>query len=238
MLRQSDAGQRRNAWVALLAMSLLGLGLGALLTGCGGKAGSTGPTGTGGTGASGDAGKVGGGSSASAAATSTASAAPAASAADPTAGWTRYSDATDQFSFRYPPSWVKRTCLADTHASVYLAPIDAALGICNSGFGGQLVISPSTGDQRANYQLSGASYTDLVTTTVTVAGVSGQRQSATVVASGPVGPEGGTKIVQYLFFVHGRTYLCYYSQAPAGPTHTNVLPDFERLVTLTLAFTA
>jgi hypothetical protein len=156
---------------------------------------------------------------------------------DPTAAWLHYSDSSDQFSLRYQPIWLQRTCTVDGHVNLYLAPVPAALGACNSGYGGQMYVLGSTGDERSTYQL-GTGYVDLVTQSVTVGGVTGQRQSATVGSSAEVGPPSGTKIVQYVFYTHGRTYVCYYGQAPSGATSTSVVSDFDLMVMNTLAFTA
>jgi hypothetical protein len=153
---------------------------------------------------------------------------------DPTAGWTRYSDATDRFSLRYPPTWQRRTCPAGGHTGLFLAPSTAGLAICNSGFTGQMSVAAVSGDQRSAYALSGS---DLASTSLTVGGVSGTRQSATAVAA-DLGPPAGTRLVVYLFFTGGRTYRCAYSQEPSGPTSTNVLADFDLMVTGTLRFTA
>jgi hypothetical protein len=166
-----------------------------------------------------------------------ASATPSASPPDATAGWTSYSDTTDRYSLRYPPSWVRRICHVSGHANLYLAPSTAALGVCNSDFVGQMSVLILSGDQRAALHLSGSTYTGLVTSSVTVDGVIGQRQVATVAVTGELGPVAGTHLEQYLFFVHGRTYRTFYSQAPSGATATDVRADFELMVEHTLRLT-
>jgi hypothetical protein len=214
--RSSHSPLRARA--LLVSVLLLGFSLG-LLSGC--DSGTT-PTTT----------------PSAASTTSTPSPTPATTTSppDPTAGWTAYSDTTDRFSLRYPPSWVHRTCVVSGHTSLYLAPSTAALGVCSSGFVGQMYVIPFAGDQRSTLVL-GSDFTGLVNTPVTVAGVAGQRESATVATSMGIGPVPGTKVVQFLFFTNGRTYLCRYNQAPSGPTSTNVQADFELMVTSTLAFT-
>jgi hypothetical protein len=156
---------------------------------------------------------------------------------DPTAGWIAYSDSTDRYSLRYPAKWIQRTCVVDGHSNLYLAPAQAALGVCTSGYGGQMNVIPFMGDQRYSYEL-GTGYADIVTQTVTVNGVSGVRQAATVAPQYDVGPPAGTKVVQYLFFAHNRTYLIYYGQTPNGAASTNVLTEFDLMVTSTFAFSA
>src|SRR5258705_12720933 len=70
-----------------------------------------------------------------------------------------------------------------------------------------------TGDQRSTHELSG--YPDSSSSAVTVNGVSGTRQSATVSGVADVGPPDGTRLVAYVFY--GRIYKCYSNQAPAAP---------------------
>jgi hypothetical protein len=155
---------------------------------------------------------------------------------NPTATWTSYSDAADQFSLRYPSSWQQRTCAAGGHTTLYLAPTTANLGACNSDFGGMMSAGASAGDQRSTYRLSSSGYDGLTTTDVTVAGVTGTRQAATVSGSSDaaLGPSPGTKVVQYLFNTGGRTYRCLYSQDPSTAT---AQADFDLMVKNTLAFT-
>jgi hypothetical protein len=71
---------------------------------------------------------------------------PTSPPADPTVGWTPYHDASDHVSLRYPPAWQHRTCTVGTHTSLYLAPSPAALGVCASGFTGQMSVVILDGD--------------------------------------------------------------------------------------------
>jgi hypothetical protein len=172
----------------------------------------------------------------------TPSAAPSRSASptptpDATASWTAYADTADKFSLRYPPTWQQRTCKVAGHTTLYLAPTADTLGVCNSGFGGQMSVGAQAGDQRSVYEWTAASgYASLVTTAVTVSGIAGIRQSATVSAtssSGP-GPAVGSKIVQYIFSTNDRTYTFAYTQAPSAP---DTLASFELMIKTTLTFT-
>ena len=160
-----------------------------------------------------------------------ASASPSATP-DVTAAWTHYSDPVDKFSLRYPNAWQHRTCLVDGHTTLYLAPTTATLGVCNSGFGGQMSVGAFSGDQRASFKWT-TGYGSLTTSDVTVAGVAGIRQSATVTASAGLGPEPGSKLAQYLFYTGGRTYIATYTQGPAYP---DTLSDFDLMVGNTLVF--
>ena len=156
--------------------------------------------------------------------------------ADPTASWTAYSDPVDHFSLRYPPAWQQRACPSDVHTGLFLAPSVDALAICNSGFVGQMSVVAVTGDEHNALQLS--DLPDLVTAAVTVGGHAGTRQAGTAVASDTgVGPVAGTRLVVYVFVNGGRTYRLAYAQAPSGPTSTNVLADFDLMVTRTLTLT-
>jgi len=124
-----------------------------------------------------------------------------------------YRDAVDHFALRYPPAWANRTCPAGGHTGLYLAPTSAGLGVCNSGFTGQMSVAAVAGDQRLAYGLSGS---DLITTAVTVGGVTGARQSALrphrTLARRPAPARWST-----CFFTGGLTYRCSYSQAPDRP---------------------
>lgn len=209
--------RRAHRIVVALLLGLTGVAA------CGPPAGEPGPAGT--TGAT-------AGTTTGPASTSTPTPAPTL---DPTVAWTRYSDPVDHFSLRYPGTWMQRTCLNGVHTGLFLAPTADSLGICNSGFGGQMSVIAVTGDERTAMQLSGLP--DLVTTAVTVDGQAGTRQSATAVAS-ELGPPAGTRLVVYVFFIGGRTYRCSYTQAPSGATSADVLADFDLMVTRTLAFAA
>ena len=154
---------------------------------------------------------------------------------DPTAGWTPYSDSTDQYSLRYPSAWLHRTCESGGHTSLFLAPTTATLGACNSDFGGQMMLAAASGDQRTAYTLVVADgYGSLTSADVTIGGVTGTRQSATVTAAAQIGPAVGTKVVRYVFYTAGRTYLASYSQVPTAP---NTLADFDLMIKTTLKFT-
>jgi hypothetical protein len=154
---------------------------------------------------------------------------------DATEAWTPYRDAANGFSLRYPTNWVQRTCPSAGPTALFLAPTSPALAICNSGNVGQMSVTAFPGDQRAAFALAGS--TGLVSTPVTVAGATGARLSGTAAAS-DLGPPAGTRQIVYLFFTAGRTVVCSYSQAPTGPTATDVAAEFDLMVTTTLTFTS
>jgi hypothetical protein len=154
--------------------------------------------------------------------------------ADPTLGWTPYRDTVDHFSLRYPPGWQQRTCLGSPHTALFLGPSADALALCNSGFVGQMSVAAIPGDERATYHVTG---TGAASASITVDGVSGTRETATASAT-DLGPPAGTRLVAYLFYTGGMTYRCSYAQAPSGPTSTDVLADFDLMVTRTFRFSA
>lgn len=154
--------------------------------------------------------------------------------ADPTRDWSTYHSGTDRLTLRYPPTWQLRTCGGTPHTSVFLGPTGDSVAVCNSDFSGQMSAVVFDGDQTSALHMSGSGVSS---TPVTVAGVAGTREQGTAVASASgVGPVAGSILVTYVFFTGGLTYRLGYVQAPTGPTSTNVLPDFDLLVTRTLQF--
>ena len=177
-----------------------------------------------------------------AATTTTTKAAPVAAPApaptpDPTAAWTAYSSAPGSFSLRYPTTWVTAAnATLCTDGLLLLGPTTTTVGHCASDSSGEILISSMAGDHQADYQLD-ENTKDVVKTAVTVSGVAGSKITATtVVPAGDVGigPVAGTKMVNYVFFTGGKTYVLQYAQAP---TYPDVLSDFTLLVTNTFKFT-
>jgi hypothetical protein len=154
--------------------------------------------------------------------------------ADPTAGWSPYHDATARLSLRYPPAWQQRTCTGGEFTSLYLGPTAADVAACNSDFTGQISAIVFSGDQRSSLHLTGSG---LTSTAVTVDGVGGSREQATAAPSeAEIGPAAGSVLVVYAFYTAGQTYRFGYVQAPSGATSTNVLSDFDLMVTRTVQF--
>jgi hypothetical protein len=157
----------------------------------------------------------------------------------PTKDWATYSSPDGNFSFKHPKTWVFPESLEFCgEGLVLVAPFKDSLGRCGSEFGGQMQISSTKGDLRNDYKLKAENFDDLKEEPVTVDGVPGVRQSATVV-SRPDDVEGlgsspdGTKLVKYLFLEGGRTVEANYV---GEPDFEDVLSDFELLVTKTLKF--
>lgn len=161
---------------------------------------------------------------------------------DPTASWTTYSSQTGKFSLRYPSSWQQPTnkemCTPGLFdRALYLGPDAQSVLKCATSYFGQIYVSSIEGDKQSSYSL-GSGYTDVSTQDVIVSGIAGSRISATTSGlSGEGGYKDGTKVVEYLFYTNGNTYVAHYIQAPAGSTPSrNVLSDFDLMVTKTLRF--
>jgi hypothetical protein len=159
-------------------------------------------------------------------------------ATDPTANWTKYSNKSGEFSFRYPTTWVQATspelC---TDGLVLLGPDSSSVGKCASDGFGEIYALSTSGDQRSQYEL-GSSYVGLVRKTVTVSGVTGARESGVAQGqqngAGEGGLPDGTKVVLYIFYTNSKTYVIGYNQASTNP---DVMTDFDLMVTNSFKFT-
>jgi hypothetical protein len=145
--------------------------------------------------------------------------------ADPTANWTAYSSQSGQFSLKYPSTWVK-------------LPNTQSVGHCQSDNSGQMYITSLTGDKRDENKLSGSIFPDLLSKVVSVDNVQGERLSGTSNGSGQgIGygtDDKGAKVVIYLFYTNGQTYVASYYQN----NYPDVLGDFDLMVTKTLKFSS
>jgi len=157
---------------------------------------------------------------------------------DPTAKWLAFSSAIGQYDFKYPPTWFMADNLNLCNEGLVLLGGNASsVGRCASESFGQINVSSSAGDNRADNEL-GNGFNGVVKTAVTVGGVAGSKQVG--VASGQQAADAviqgladGTKVEKYIFFTNGRTYTATYTQNAGYP---DVLSDFELLVTRTLKF--
>jgi hypothetical protein len=157
------------------------------------------------------------------------------STADATADWTAYSKSGTLFTLKYPADWVTAKNPEMCDGNLLLGANSQSVGTCASGAGGQMSISYSAGDNRSYLEL-GKNYKDVTTKQLTVDGVAGERQQGVIsVTAGHdwQGPPNGTKVVQYLFYANGQTYVATYTQAESYP---DVLSDFDLMVTKTLKF--
>lgn len=154
-------------------------------------------------------------------------------ATDATADWTEYKNTAGKFTLKYEPSWNIKVC-PDNPTTVFIAPTVAAQAVCQSEKGAPISVSSLDGDQR---QIDKAGYpagaSGVTKSSITVNGVAGRRAAFT--HDGDEFIPAGTKQVEYEFFTNGRTYHAVYIQKP---TDTDMLSDFELLVTKTLKFSA
>lgn len=165
-----------------------------------------------------------------------------------TANWTAYSSQAGQFSLKYPKTWVQaQDPSLCSSGMLLLGPDKASVGHCGSEDFGQISVVSTAGDNRADYDISKSpDYKDIKTKDVTVSKVQGKRIEATAidVAANPndssqalaTGYPAGTKVVKYLFFTNNRTYEATYVQKVSGAGSTNVLADFDLMITKTLKF--
>jgi hypothetical protein len=160
--------------------------------------------------------------------------------ADPTANWTAYSSQSGQFSLKYPSTWVKsaNNQYCDNNGFLLLGPNTQSVGHCQSDNSGQMYITSLTGDKRDENKLSGSIFPDLLSKVVSVDNVQGERLSGTSNGSGQgIGygtDDKGAKVVIYLFYTNGQTYVASYYQN----NYPDVLGDFDLMVTKTLKFSS
>jgi len=167
-------------------------------------------------------------------------------AGDITADWTPFSSQEGKFSLRYPRAWVQPSnrdlCSPELFKrAIYLGPDAESVLKCASEYFGQMSVSSVEGDKRAEYNMD-AGYKEVTKKEVVVSGVTGHRISGVTAAASPGGafsPIEGTIEVRYVFFTNGNTYVARYTQAPKGHSpSTNVMSDFDLMVTKTLKFSA
>lgn len=160
-------------------------------------------------------------------------------AADPTKDWKAYSSKEGQYSLKYPTTWVTadspELC---TEGLLLLGGNKSSVGGCATDGGGQMTVVSEKGDVRSNMEMDPDYYADLKTEQVTVAGVTGKKQTGTFKVpegmDGP-GPQNGEKHTVYTFFTNSRTYRASYGDGPGFP---DVLADFNTMVSKTLKFEA
>lgn len=158
---------------------------------------------------------------------------------DPTADWVAYSSKEEVYSLKYPKTWTTASNPEFCSPGLLLLGGNAkSVGKCPSEYFGQISVASSDGNSVDDQKLS-TGYKDVTTTNVTVAGVSGIKMVGTVTnQDSPEGPgalANGTKVTKYIFFSGGKTYTATYV---ADDSYTNVLSDFDLMVTETLKFTS
>jgi hypothetical protein len=138
--------------------------------------------------------------------------------------------AAGKFSFSYPKEWQqpvnKEGCSPGTFdRAVYLGPDSKSVLMCQSSYGGQMFVESQDGDARSIYTLK-MGFTNVNEQDATVSGVLGQRiEGVALGQSGEGALTDGTKVVHYLFYVYGRTYIASYTGRPY-----DVLQEFDAMV--------
>jgi type II secretory pathway pseudopilin PulG len=153
---------------------------------------------------------------------------------NPTKDWKPYTNTAGAYSLRYPTSWVTAPNADMCGPEVFLLGSSAELvGRCASDSGGQIYIGYSEAGSGGAIDLAANGYENVTTKTVTVAGVSAQRQTGSITQEPEgIGPAAGTKSVQYRFTKNGKAYVASYTQAPGT---IDITADFDLLVTKTFS---
>lgn len=161
---------------------------------------------------------------------------------DPTKNWKAYSSKEGKFSLRYPQGWVQAThpelC---PEGWLLLGATAATVGKCGSDSGGQMSISTSEGDTRAQVRMDKTLFPDLAVTPVTLHEVMGEMLVGTYkeISGGVQGIgalKDGTIHVQYIFYTNNKTYLLQYFSRNNSEVYPDVLGDFNTMVIKTLKF--
>jgi hypothetical protein len=164
--------------------------------------------------------------------------------ADPTASWTAYSNKIEQYSLKYPSTWVKaaKPSGCDLEDDFFMLGANSASAgkYCVDGPKalGQIHVATSKGDFRNGCCLDSSTYPNLTKEKAVVDGVVGEKQTGNYkLPADAIGaePEDGHKTVAYIFYTNGITYQIFYE---ANSGYPDVLSDFNLMVTKTLKFSA
>lgn len=151
---------------------------------------------------------------------------------DETVEWTKYD--AGLYNLRYKPGWLVKTCSRDDpNQTVYLAPDSESQVICNSEKGAQMSFAVYDRDARTNEDQIDDYATAISISAITLNDTAGKRISYTHIGNEFV--QAGTKDVSYEFYTDGKTYTAYYSESP---DYTDVLADFELMITNTWQFSS
>lgn len=149
--------------------------------------------------------------------------------------WKTYNDPNEEFEFKYPPSWVFSNYTESCSANILLFGVDMnSVGRCGTGIVGQMNLIHIEGDVRTKNGLSKLDYPDLKSTVVTMNGQMAEKQTGTFTLRGEQGPgpQNGDKIIEYLLFTNGKTYIFTYTSKVDG-SYPDAQEDFETMVTKT-----
>ena len=165
---------------------------------------------------------------------------------DETADWITYVGSASRFSLRYPKYWAvghanPQNC-TDAERSDFTAGANVDLvADCGTEYVGQIYIYSNEGNELSSHKLTADlyPYQNITSKKVTVDNIEGAREAGTAMGQmddekfGMPGLPDGTKVVIYLFYAHGRTYVAWYGQQIGEP---DILRDFDLMITKTLKF--
>jgi hypothetical protein len=164
---------------------------------------------------------------------------------DETADWITYVSPKGRFSLRHPKSWAvgpKQSQYCGKAEFSFTAGADADLvEDCGTEYYGQIYLVSEEGNYlnpQKSLRTASQSYRNITRQKVIVDNIEGTREAGTVRQNNneldidhPL-PD-GTKVVNYEFYAHGRTYFAQCQQRVDNP---GVLRDFDLMVTNTLKF--
>lgn len=154
--------------------------------------------------------------------------------ADEISDWKDYSDKSQAYSLKYPPTWVTLTECDGTSVGFHTAPTSESLSVCGSDKASLVVVSSVEGNKTVDYLTSDPNFqTDFKKEDTTLNGIKGAK--VTYTDNGQGLRSKGTKNVIYVFFTNNRTYVASYTQEQNYP---NELSTFTTMVTKTLKFSA
>lgn len=164
---------------------------------------------------------------------------------DETADWIPYVGTASRFSLRYPKYWAvghanPQNC-TKAELSDFTAGANADLvADCGTEYVGQIYIYSNEGNELNDHKLTNDlyPYQSITSKKVTVDNIEGMRETGTAMGHDDEkfampGLPDGTKVVIYLFYAHGRTYVVRYGQRIGEP---DILRDFDLMITKTLKF--
>jgi hypothetical protein len=162
---------------------------------------------------------------------------------DETANWVTYVSTEDRFSLRHPKNWAvgpakPHYCYGSLFFTAGASP--ELVGECGTCYVGQIYVYSTEGNKLSNYKLRTGEYPylDITSRKVTVDKIEGARETGTAMDHleqefAMAGFPDGTKVVIYLFYAHGRTYVAQYAQRIGDP---DISRDFDLMITKTLKF--
>lgn len=154
--------------------------------------------------------------------------------AEETADWKDYSDKSQAYSLKYPPTWVTLTECDGTSVGFHTAPTSESLSVCGSDKASLVVVSSVEGNKTVDYLTTDPNFqTDFKKEDTTLNGIKGTK--VTFADNGQGLRSKGTKNVIYVFFTNNRTYIASYTQEQNYPDE---LSTFTTMVTKTLKFSA